>query len=114
MKVSLGVAVSIQTRYLQQRGSVFQFVMRVPADLVQRYGKQFVRVSLKTMHDLEAIKKTEELAKKYIAQFKALQNNPNLKPVEVTATAREIAEGWGTLSSFIEHVVEPKQPTNLA
>jgi hypothetical protein len=65
MKVSLGIAVSIQTRYLRQRGSVFQFVMRVPADLVQRYGKQFVRISLKTSNGLEAIKKTEVLAKKY-------------------------------------------------
>jgi hypothetical protein len=67
MKVSLGIAVSIETRYLQKRGSVFQFVMRVPADLVQRYGKQFVRVSLKTSDGLAAVKKTEVLAKKYLA-----------------------------------------------
>jgi integrase len=109
MKVSLGIAVSIQARYLQQRGSVFQFVMRVPADLVKRYGKQFVRISLKTSNGLEAVKKTEVLAKKYLAQFQALQDNPKLTPVEVTTTARELAESWGTMAHFIEHVVEPKQ-----
>lgn len=109
MKVSLGIAVSIQTRYLQQRGSVFQFVMRVPADLVERYGKQFVRISLKTSNALDAVKKTEVLAKKYSAQFQALQHNPQLMPVEVTTTARELAESWGTMELFIEHVVEPKQ-----
>ena len=109
MKVSLGIAVSIQTRYLQQRGSVFQFVMRVPADLVQRYGKQFVRISLKTSNGLDAVKKTEVLAKKYLAQFQALQDNPKLTPFEITTTAREIAVSWGTMANFIEHVVEPKQ-----
>ena len=111
MKVALGLAVSIQTRYLQQRGTVFQFVMRVPADLVQRYGKQFVRISLKTSNGLEAVKKTEVLARKYLAQFQALQANPKLTPVEVTTTARELAESWGTMAHFIEHVVEPKQGT---
>jgi hypothetical protein len=109
MKVSVGIAVSIQGRYLQKRGSVFQFVMRVPADLVQRYGKQFVRLSLQTSDGLAAVKKTEVLAKKYLAQFQALQADPSLTPVEVTATARELAESWGTMAQFIEHVVEPKQ-----
>jgi hypothetical protein len=108
MKVLLGIAGSIQTRYLQKRGSVFQFVMRVPADLVQRYGKQFVRVSLQTSDALAAAKKTEVLAKKYTAQFQALQAAPSLTPVEVTTTARELAESWGTMAHFIEHVVEPK------
>ena len=109
MKVSLGIAVSIQTRYLQQRGLVYQFVMRVPADLVRRYGKQFVRISLKTSNGLEAVTKTEVLAKKYLAQFAALQANPNLTPIEVTTNARELADSWGTMANFIEHVVEPKQ-----
>jgi hypothetical protein len=102
------------TRYLQKRGSVFQFVMRVPADLVTRYGQQFIRESLKTSDDREAITKTELLAKKYLPQFKALQNNETLTPVEVTASATEIARAYGELDVFIEHVIEPKRQRHAA
>jgi hypothetical protein len=56
--------------------------MRVPADLVQRYGRQFVRISLKTSNGLEAVKKTEVLAKKYVAQFQALQENQRLRQLK--------------------------------
>jgi integrase len=109
MIVPLSIAASLQTRYLQQRGSVFQFVMRVPTSLIQRYGKQFVRISLKTSNALDAIKKTEALAAKYLAEFRTLQSNPKLTPIEVTTTARELAVGWRTLAHFIEHVVDPKR-----
>lgn len=109
MLVSLGVSMSIKTRYLQQRGTVFQFVLRVPADLVKRYGKQFVRISLQTSDSKEALQKTEALAKKYLSQFKALQADPKLVPCEIGITAKELAQSWGTLSDFITHVVEPKQ-----
>lgn len=114
MKLSLGTAVSIQTRYLQQRGSVYQFVMRVPSDLVKRYGKQFVRVSLKTSDGLLAAKKTEALARSYLAHFKALQDNPQLTPVDVTVNARELAERSGSLTTFIEYVVDPARENHAA
>ncbi|MDB5950493.1 MAG: integrase, partial [Massilia sp.] len=114
MRLSLGVSMSIQTRYLQKRGAVFQFVMRVPADLVKRYGQQFVRESLKTSDEREAIRKTELLAKKYLAQFKALQGNQTLTPVEVTASATEIAQAYGELDVFLDHVVEPKRQKHAA
>jgi hypothetical protein len=46
--ISLSAAVSIKIRYVQKRGNVFHFVMRVPSDLVERFGKDRIRESLKT------------------------------------------------------------------
>jgi hypothetical protein len=45
---ALNKAVSIKARYIEKPGNVFQFVMRVPADLIHRYGKDRIRESLKT------------------------------------------------------------------
>lgn len=67
MLVPIRSTVTLQTRYIQQRGSVFQFVMRVPSDLVPRVGKKFVRMSLKTRDPHEPIKRADPLAKKYLA-----------------------------------------------
>jgi hypothetical protein len=88
--------------------------MRIPSDLLKRYGKQFVRVSLKTSDGLLAAKKTESLALSYLAQFKALQDDPQLTPVEVTVNARELAERSGTLTTFIEYVVDPAREKYVA
>jgi hypothetical protein len=60
------------------------------------------------------MRKTELLAKKYLAEFKALQNNELLTPVEVTASATEIAHAYGALDVFLEDVVEPKRQRHAA
>lgn len=107
MIISFGQFMTLKTRYLQQRGSVFQFVMRVPSDLADRYGKASIRQSLETTDPKEAIRKVNALAKKYLAQFKLLQESPKLAPASVTVTAREIAEAYGTLDCFIDQVIDP-------
>jgi integrase len=109
MIVSLGVSVSLQTRYLQKRGSVFQFAMRVPTDLVERYGQRFIRVSLKTSDEREAIQKTELLAKKYLAEFTSLRSNPSSAPSAAIKSAKDIALGYGTLGMYLDRIVEPKR-----
>jgi integrase len=108
MLVPISSTVTLQTRYIQQRGSVFQFVMRVPSDLIPRVGKKFVRVSLKTRDPQEAIKRAEPLAKKYLSQFQALQADETLLPEHAAQTARQIAKGYGELEHFLNLVVEPK------
>jgi hypothetical protein len=70
--------VTLKTRYIHLRGSFLQFVMRVPADLVERYGRKFVRISLKTSDPREAITRAEPFVNKYQAEFDSLRNNDNL------------------------------------
>jgi len=48
MIVKLGAALSLQVHYLQLRGTVYQFRIRVPHHLVHHYGKLKIRKSLGT------------------------------------------------------------------
>ena len=48
MTVKLGAALSLQVQYLQLRGIVYQFRIRVPLHLVHHYGKPDIRKSLGT------------------------------------------------------------------
>ncbi|WP_147376799.1 DUF6538 domain-containing protein [Noviherbaspirillum saxi] len=57
MLFALSAAVSIKTRYIEKRGNVYQFVMRVPTDLAERFGRDRIRESLKTNDSKEAISK---------------------------------------------------------
>jgi len=41
VRVKLGSALFIKTKYLQNRGNIYQVVMRVPTDLIAQYGKAF-------------------------------------------------------------------------
>jgi integrase len=108
MYFSLSPALSIKTRYIEKRGNVYQFVMRVPSDLIKRYGKDRIRESLGTTDLRQAMMKADSLAKKYLLQFKSLQDNSQLTPVEVSRLAKELAESWGTMDQFIDFVVDPK------
>lgn len=108
MLVPVSSTVTLQTRYIQQRGSVFQFVMRVPSDLIPRIGKKFVRMSLKTRDPKEAIQRAEPLAKKYLSQFQALQADEALLPAHAAQTAKQIAQGYEEIEHFLNLVVEPK------
>jgi hypothetical protein len=108
MLVPISSTVTLQTHYIQQRGSVFQFVMRVPSDLIPRIGKKFVRMSLKTRDPKEAIKRAEPLAEKYLSQFEALQADKTLLPEHAARTAKQIAQGYGAIEHFLNLVVEPK------
>jgi hypothetical protein len=53
---ALNKAVSIKARHIEKPGNVFQVVIRVPADLIHRYGKDRIRESLKTRDAKEAIR----------------------------------------------------------
>jgi len=108
MLLPVSPIVSVRTRYLQQRGAVFQFVMRVPTDLVERLGQRFIRMSLKTSDPQEAIRRAEPLAKQYLAQFTSLQADQTLVPAYASKTPTEVAAQYGNVEYFIRHVVDPR------
>lgn len=109
MIVNLGFAMSIKTKYIQKRGRIFQFVLRVPSDLVDTYGKRFIRKSLKTEDPTEAVRSAEHLARRYNMEFSALRENSNLSPSDVFVSAAHLAKQYGSLDYFIEKVAEPKR-----
>ena len=72
---------SFHGRYLQLRGTIYWFRLRVPSDLVERYGKtRFLRVSLKTSDLGLATREAEARSKYYFDQFDSLRNNLSLAP----------------------------------
>lgn len=109
MIVNLGCALSIKTNYLHKRGNVWQFVMRIPNELVPHYGRRSIRKSLKTSDKLEALRKVERLARTYKAEFAALSQNRSLTPRETIEAASRMAERYQLLDSFVDAVAEPKR-----
>ena len=109
MIVKLGYALSIRTKYLQKRGNVYQFVMRIPTELVTHYGRKSIRKSLKTEDQMEAFRKAERLAQTYKAEFAALSQNRRLTPRETLDAASRLAERYQTLDSFVDAVAEPRR-----
>lgn len=109
MIVKLGYALSIQTKYLQKRGNVYQFVMRIPTELVPHYGRQSIRKSLKTDDQMEALRKAERLAQTYKAEFATLSQNRSLTPRETMDAASRMVERYQTLDSFVDAVADPKR-----
>lgn len=109
MILPLSAAVSIKTRFIEKRGNVFQFVMRVPSDLIEKFGKDRIRESLKTTDPQEAIRKADQLAKRYLLQFKVLRGKEPLTPLVVSEAAAALADKWGSLDAFVDSVVEPKR-----
>lgn len=109
MILKLGYALSIKTTYLQKRGKIYQFVMRIPTELVPHYGRQSIRKSLRTEDQMEAFRKAERLAQTYKAEFAALSLNRSLTPRETMDAASRLAERYQTLDSFVDAVAEPKR-----
>lgn len=109
MIIKLGCALSIKTKYLQKRGNIFQFAIRVPTELVAHYGLKHIRKSLRTDDPTEAATKAEHLARTYKAEFAALSQGTTLTPRETMDAAGRMAERYVTLDSFVDAVAEPKR-----
>jgi integrase len=100
---------SIKTKYIQKRGNIYQFAMRIPSDLIGHYGQRHIRLSLQTDDPKEAAKKAESLAKNYNIEFATLREDSSQSPRHVLDTAERIAERYATLDAFVDNVAEPKR-----
>ena len=114
MHLILSLAVRIDARYIQLRGNVYQFHLRVPADLIDRYDKRFIRKSLATSKKVVVLREADKLARTYLAQFKAYRGNAFLTPPDVLSARLLLAEGYPDVDAFDFHHVEPKLRRHLA
>lgn len=106
MLIKIGAALSVMAQYIQRRGQTYQFCMRIPVHLHRHYGKGRIRHSLNTKNERDAMREGEKLARKYQAEFKALDGGIKTTPADATLSGKALAEQYG-LDEFIEHVIEP-------
>lgn len=106
MHIRLGAAITVMVQYLQRRGDMYYFYIRVPSHLIAHYGKQYIRKTLGTTDYTVAVREVEKHARRQQAEFKALTDGKKLTPAEITAAARTLAEKYD-LEHFIEYVITP-------
>ena len=61
MLIRVSPYMTLEAQYLTQRGEVYQLYMRVPVDLVDKYGAKLIRQSLKTKDKRDALQKLKPL-----------------------------------------------------
>jgi len=116
MFIPLSQTMTLTVKHLTQRGNVYQFYRRVPRDLVGRYGQTFIRESLNTTNEKEAIRKAQVLTTRTDAEFAALRNNPDVTPQSVSLSAMDLAKALSedTEGVLIDHLLEPKREAYAA
>jgi hypothetical protein len=82
LKFALSSTVSLMAKYVHKRpdSSQFQFVLRVPEDLLHRYPKSPIRYSLKTDDPVLAAKRGEAAYARHQAEFARLRGDSTLIP----------------------------------
>lgn len=106
MLIQIGAALSLTSKYLQLRGNVYQFRIRVPSHLVSRYGKEEIRKSLRTSDPMLALRLAEAEAQKYLSEFGRLSTHQPGVPKDVIKEARELANRFD-FDTFIDSVAQP-------
>lgn len=69
-------------RYIHKRANspYWQFCLRVPTDLRHRYPGEYLRESLKTADEREAMRLADNLVAKHEATFASMRGNTELTP----------------------------------
>jgi len=88
-------------KYVHKRpdSSNFQFVLRVPTELVHRYPKPVIRKSLDTSDPVVAMKRGDAEFARYQAEFARMRGNAGLTAAEVQTLAITTARELGTLEA---------------
>jgi integrase len=104
--IVLSKSASLKVRHLAKRGNHFQFCMRVPKDLRERYGTEFIRKSLKTTDERQAARDAERMTRSFEAAFAALRGNKTLTPAETHRAAQALADELGPWDIAIDYFSE--------
>lgn len=78
---------SIQTN-VRRRGAVYHFRLRLPADLVDRFGRPELARSLKTTSPSEARRRAAVAARLAYEMFTTVRDSPDMTPDEIATLAR--------------------------
>ena len=99
MKFALSPTVFLMAKYVQKRpdSTQWQFVLRVPSDLLHRYPKSVIRKSLKTSDPATAARRGDAEFARFQAEFARLRGDSTLSPAQLHTLALEKAKELGSL-----------------
>lgn len=99
--IRLSKTISIVARYISKRPNspYWQFTLRVPNDLRDRYPSAWIRQSLKTTDEREAMRSADKLVAMHEAAFASMRGNVELTPAQTYAAARALADNLGPMET---------------
>lgn len=100
---------TVDAKHLTQRGETYQLYMRVPKDLVPKYGAKFIRQSLSTKDKRIALQKLNPLVSHYQAEWERLRANDTSAPATVITNARELAKLIAENEAATDLLFEPRR-----
>lgn len=92
--------------YLQKRGSVYYYVRRYPDELLDRYPRESIRISLKTKDERAALRAMERLNASYEAEWAAMLGNPSLTPAQTHNAAQALADQLGPMEVAADYFAD--------
>lgn len=109
MLIRVSPFMTLNAQYLTQRGETYQLYMRVPVDLVDKYGAKFIRQSLKTKDRREALQRLKPLVARYQAEWERLRSGDTSAPATVITDARELAKVLAENEDAADLLFEPRR-----
>ena len=109
MLIRVSPYMTLEAQYLTQRGKTYQLYMRVPVDLVDKYGTKFIRKSLKTKDKREALQRLKPLVARYQAEWERLRAGDTSAPATVITDARELAKVLAENEDAADLLFEPRR-----
>lgn len=100
---------TLDAQYLTQRGETYQLYMRVPVDLVNKYGTKFIRQSLKTKDKREALQRLKPLVARFQAEWEHLRSGDTSAPATVITDAKELAQLLAENGDAADLLFEPRR-----
>lgn len=109
MLIRVSPYMTLEVQHLTRRGEVYQLYMRVPVDLVSKYGTKFIRQSLKTKDQREALQKLKPLVAHYQAEWDRLRADDRSIPAAISTDARELAKLLAENEGAADFLFEPRR-----
>ena len=109
MLIRVSPYMTLEAQYLTQRGKTYQLYMRVPVDLVDKYGTKFIRKSLKTKDKREALQRLKPLVARYKAEWERLRVDDTSAPAAVFTNAKELARLLAENEDAADLLFEPRR-----
>src|SRR5688500_13123648 len=96
MKLLLGRILTLDIRYVYQRGKTLYYQRKIPRDLLSRYpGCSHIKVNLKTSDPASVAKKVHDLNRQYESIWASMRGNPDLQPLSLRESGVKLLAGLG-------------------
>ncbi len=81
--------------YLQKRGSVYYYVRRYPEELLDRFPRPSIRISLNTTDERVALREVVRVNARHEAEWAAMLGNQELTPAQTHTAAQALVDELG-------------------